>query len=86
MVDNRSAHGLRRFWFPFNEGLGIGVTAFSDHEARDLAEATRLECFPRSSFAGIVPDVDIRTLDQNHVVPNMGVVTVRGVWFPRRNA
>jgi len=43
------------------------------------------ECFPGAVFVGIVPDVDIRTLDQNHVVPNMGVVTSRGVWYPRRN-
>lgn len=31
----------------------------------------------------IVPDVDIRTLDQRHVIPNMEVPVVRGVWFPR---
>jgi hypothetical protein len=30
-----------------------------------------------------IEDVDITTLDQNHVVPNMGIVVIRGIWFPR---
>ena len=29
-----------------------------------------------------VEDIDIRELDQNHVVPNMAPVNLRGVWFP----
>jgi hypothetical protein len=32
-----------------------------------------------------VPDVDIRTLDAKHVLPNAGPVVVRGVWYPRLN-
>ena len=27
-------------------------------------------------------DVDLTTLDPNHVLPNIGNVTRRGVWFP----
>ncbi len=27
-------------------------------------------------------DVDISRLDQNHVVPNIGIAAVRGIWFP----
>jgi hypothetical protein len=27
-------------------------------------------------------DVDVSELDRSHVLPNMGDVTVRGVWFP----
>jgi len=33
----------------------------------------------------VVEDVDVRTLDQGHVVPNMGAVNFPGVWFPRLN-
>jgi hypothetical protein len=31
----------------------------------------------------VIEDVDVRELDQGHVVPNMGDPTVRGVWYPR---
>jgi hypothetical protein len=30
----------------------------------------------------VIEDIDISLLDQNHVIPNMGVVTFKGVWFP----
>jgi hypothetical protein len=30
----------------------------------------------------VVENVDVSTLDQKHVLPNIGDVTVRGVWFP----
>lgn len=33
----------------------------------------------------IIEDIDIRQLDQGHVIPNMGVVTFEGVWFPNLN-
>jgi hypothetical protein len=31
----------------------------------------------------VIEDVDVRTLDAGHVLPNMGDPSVRGVWFPR---
>ena len=76
---------LRRFWFPLSTGLGIGVTAGSPEEARELAEGEREQTFPNSQFVGEILDVDISALDANHVVPNAGVVVARGVWFPHRN-
>jgi hypothetical protein len=27
-------------------------------------------------------NIDVRTLDQRHVIPNMKDPTLRGVWFP----
>jgi hypothetical protein len=32
--------------------------------------------------ARVVQNVDISTLEENHVRPNMGNPVVRGVWFP----
>jgi hypothetical protein len=32
-----------------------------------------------------VADIDLRTLDPEHVLPNIGPVVVRGVWYPRLN-
>lgn len=80
---------LKRFWFKFEPSdqvlglhMGCGVTAF------DYEDAVKL--LRENIFKGELPNiiscqenVDISTLDQNHVVPNMGVVAVRGIWFPR---
>ncbi|WP_255356377.1 hypothetical protein [Lysobacter sp. Root983] len=29
-----------------------------------------------------IVDIDIRDLDPRHVLPNIGVCSVRGVWYP----
>ena len=60
---------LRPYWFPHSSGLGIGVTAASDSEARLLAEAARLQHFPDAEFSGFLPDVNIASLDPTHVLP-----------------
>jgi hypothetical protein len=82
---------LRRYWFEFGaprEALppagwvGCGVTAV------DRADAERL--LTEGPFRGgmlppierVIEDVDASKLDTGHVLPNMGDVTQRGVWFP----
>ena len=75
---------LRRFWFPLPGHIGIGVTAASEAEARELAEAARIACWPDSVPLGaVIIDVDIQFLDQRHVVPNMEPPVGPGVWYPR---
>jgi hypothetical protein len=77
---------LRRFWFPLSYGFGIGVTAATEAQARALAEEARKELFPpEATFLGVIPDVDVRTLDEGHVIPNMGPPAIRGVWYPKLN-
>ena len=76
---------LRRFWFPLSRGFGIGVTAATENEAREMAEQTRERYFADAAFTGFVPDVEISSLDQRHVVPNAGPVVVHGVWYPCLN-
>jgi hypothetical protein len=74
---------LHRYWFPVRdtERIGVGVTAFSEREA--LALAVRAAARMGWALAGTcICDVDIRDLDQKHVIPNMGLVTDHGVWFP----
>ncbi|MDF1501728.1 hypothetical protein [Roseisolibacter sp. H3M3-2] len=83
MADPTCHRALRRFWFMLSAGPGIGVTAASEAEARELAEATRARFAPEAVITGVTPDVDVSTLDAAHVVPNAGPVVVRGVWFPR---
>jgi hypothetical protein len=80
---------LKRFWFSFekskqpnNLNLGCGITAY------DLPDAQRFlreQVFPSCGelpVKEINEGVDVRTLDEKHVRPNMGNPAVRGVWFP----
>ena len=85
MTDPSCHRQLRRYWFALSSGAGIGVTAASDEEAREFAESTRARYFPDAALGGVVRDVDVSTLDAEHVLPNLGLVPVRGVWFPPLN-
>jgi hypothetical protein len=33
----------------------------------------------------IIENIDVQLLDKGHVIPNMGPVVFKGVWFPRLN-
>jgi hypothetical protein len=50
-----------------------------------MAEDVASKHLGGASLTAIVPDIDIRTLDEKHVIPNIGPVVFRGVWFPRLN-
>ena len=88
MPDLRSY--LRRYWFTFEElpqghparGLGCGASAESRQAAEQLVQAVLFDGAALPAHT-IVEDVDVRDLDEGHVLPNMGDPTVRGVWFPR---
>jgi hypothetical protein len=85
-MDSPSCHrALRRFWFHATRGLGVGVTAPTEEEARRLAEEALAQTQPGAQITGVVPDIDVSTLDAGHVLPNMGPAVVRGVWYPRLN-
>lgn len=81
-----------RFWITFKLTfyddppagtlLGIGVTASNEQEAMELVQ--------RHVFAGkslpivkeICKDISVANLDVDHVVPNMGDIEKKGIWFP----
>ena len=84
---------LTRFWFEFHEKnrselplschMGIGVTAYSIEDANSLIRSIVLNGDPLPVPSSVVSNVDISSLDQNHVLPNMNEPHSRGVWFPR---
>jgi hypothetical protein len=77
---------LRRFWFNVPNSLGIGVTGYSLTEAKSLAQSTADQLGLKfSNDASVIEDIDVQTLDQNHVTPNMGSPSFHGVWFPCKN-
>ena len=58
------------------------MTAFTEEDARSLLAFV--------AFDGMLPevsevqvDVNVRELDQGHVIPNMNPPNWRGVWFPK---
>lgn len=80
---------LKRYWFrfealpypnPFN--LGCGVTAYDHDDAISLV----MEGFGSLEIPEIlecISDVDVSTLDHRHVLPNIGNLSIRGMWFPQ---
>ena len=76
---------LRRYWFPMDRQFGIGVTAFSEAEARSLAEETKAQYAFSGEVGPVVVDIDVSTLDANHVLPNIGPPVIHGVWYPQLN-
>ena len=73
---------LRRYWFQTATGFGFGVTAFSVEDAKHLLGQAVPGHYREAEVLNIIEDMDIRSLDQNHVVPNIGPPNLRGVWFP----
>jgi hypothetical protein len=79
---------LTRYWVTFSKSpapsplnIGCGVTAFGFEDALQLMK----ERFGPDSLKLVVryvEDIDVSTLDPGHVLPNMGVASNRGIWFP----
>lgn len=76
---------LIRYWFSSSCSLGVGVTAFSAADAEALIRDAGLRPGIDVDLEHYISNVDVRSLDQSHVVPNMGPPNVRGVWFPCLN-
>ncbi|WP_139174742.1 hypothetical protein [Lysobacter enzymogenes] len=79
---------LKCYWFKFEMfsqptslNIGCGVTA---HDYSDAIGLLRSKVFDGNDFVvlNFHEDVKLSELDQSHVVPNMGVITSRGIWFP----
>jgi hypothetical protein len=80
---------LHRFWLSFTQSsspsvlnLGCGVTGYDQQDALNLVKEMVFSIYGPREIVGIVEDVDISTLDANHVRPKMGLPIRRGVWFP----
>ena len=80
---------LRRYWFKFRSippgvlRLGCGITAYTHDDAVNILRETVFRDRELPEIEAITEDVDIRTLDQKHIIPNMEACSWRGVWFPR---
>jgi hypothetical protein len=79
---------LRRFWFEFDRSSKsafltpwCGVTAFDVDDAKSIIESrVFLDGLP--AITKVIEDVDVSTLDENHVRRNMAPPNWRGIWYP----
>ncbi|MFD2720283.1 hypothetical protein ACFST9_16275 [Hymenobacter monticola] len=77
---------LIKYWLEFtapaNHGLGIGVTAYSIEDAESLVSKMLFANGQIPAFRyRIIQNLD--ELEQNHVLPNIGLISFRGIWFPK---
>jgi hypothetical protein len=78
---------MRPYWIKVEEqplptflNLGVGITATSEQDARQIFAAKFGDDLP---IASVTPIPDIDYLEQSHVRPNMGNWLKRGIWFPK---
>lgn len=71
---------LVRFWFETSVGRGIGVTAYSLEDALSLIASDK--SLAEQEIVSYVENIDVGTLDEGHILPNMGAPNFRGIWFP----
>jgi hypothetical protein len=84
---------LRRYWFSFvrtdrisSLGLGCGVTALSRLDAERLIKEMVFPLLGEGEILAVVEDIDLNSLEENHVLPNIGNPSEPGVWFPNLQA
>jgi hypothetical protein len=72
---------LRPYWIKTDKrmSLGYGITARSKEDAETLL---RLVVSSDCAVITIKPIEDAASLDQGHVIPNMGNMFRRGIWYP----
>src|SRR4051794_4378996 len=81
-----------RYWgeFDFPDGdeppigtrRGIGVTTLDGDDALGLVAAGVFAGNEMPPVRHVRENVDVSTLDEKHVMPNMAPANRRGVWFP----
>ena len=80
---------LSRFWFRFERfseptalNFGCGVTAFDRSDAERILKSTVFADQNMPRIEDVVENIEFEMLESRHVAPNIGVMSVRGVWFP----
>lgn len=83
---------MKTFWIDFEktEGknlpigtwLGCGVTANNINDAVDLLKRNLFRDWELVPILSVKEDVSIDDLEKNHVLPNIGNIMIRGIWYP----
>lgn len=83
---------LVRYWIKFDISLsdsppvgilsGCGITARNYDDAITIISKSIFKDRDMPNIKECIENVDISSLDANHVLPNMGSPFKRGIWFP----
>lgn len=82
---------LIRFWFEFKRSnkdhnavivYGCGVTAYNKEDAITIMQEKVFKN-KMPTIEKVIENVNIFELDEGHVIPNIGNIFVRGIWFPQ---
>jgi hypothetical protein len=80
---------LRRFWLklkvsskPTILNLGCGITAYDQEDALKIFREMVVPIYGDREVVEIIENIDVSTLDETVIRPNMGIPSNRGVWFP----
>lgn len=81
---------LIRFWFTFESSstlppvikLGCGITAYNFDDALALLRQKICLNGKEIIIKNCIENIDLTTLDQNHVLPNILPPNFRGIWYP----
>ena len=80
-----------RYWFEFKHSddifllglkLGCGVTAFNYDDAINILQEAIFKAKKLPDIKNCIENIDIKNLDQGHVIPNMWPPNFRGIWYP----
>lgn len=81
---------MRRYWFQFERlekptalNLGCGITAHDLVDAQAILHECILTRCKDLKVKSVRHDVSFDELDNRHVVPNIGNMALRGIWFPQ---
>jgi hypothetical protein len=85
-------NSYKRFWFEFELEQNIsypwwvvanyGVTAIDYDDAISILKKKIFNTIDMPRIKKCIENVDIRELDQDHVVVNMNPPVYRGIWYP----
>ena len=61
----------------------FGVAAWTFEDAVFLLETIIFKSGKLPPINYVIEHIDVSTLDANHILPNMGICTIRGIWYPQ---
>lgn len=89
---------LKRYWFEFEfpaprlshygyiPACGCcGITAFDYDDALKIMRLFILRDNEEPIFSRTVKNIDVSTIEDMNIIPNLGVPVWRGVWYPSYN-
>ena len=80
---------LTRYWYEFEKSevsklalsYGVGVTAHTREDAENLMKE-RIFNGILPTVINVVENIKFSDLEQKHVIHGVGVMPLRGIWFP----